>query len=157
MARACLHRPWHLLFCGALESPGRRGNGIELAAPVLAFTSPCSPGDPGSVSPDVPMATLPGSPRSPESCSCSSQRAGTPHYIQIITSALEPWGTARNPSQQQQSPQQQGSPACWGCAAGGGEAAPLLTNKLSEVLLGSFTTGKPNSLDILVVCCEIVS
>lgn len=38
-----------------------------------------------------------------------------------------------------------------------GEAAPLLTNKLSEVLLGLFTTGKPNTLDILVICCEIVS
>lgn len=38
-----------------------------------------------------------------------------------------------------------------------GEAAPVLINKLSEVLLGSFTTGKPNTLNILVICCEIVS
>lgn len=37
-----------------------------------------------------PRPLSPGSPRSPESCPCSSQRAGTPRYIQIITSALEP-------------------------------------------------------------------
>lgn len=29
--------------------------------------------------------------------------------------------------------------------------------KLSKVLLNSFNTGKPNSLDILVIYCEIVS
>lgn len=38
-----------------------------------------------------------------------------------------------------------------------GTAAPLLTNRLCEVLLASVTTGKPSTLGILVICCEIVS
>lgn len=46
------------------------------------------------------------------------------------------------------------SPGLWGRRGRGCSSAQ---NKLSEVLLGSFTTGKPNTLDILVVCCEIVS
>lgn len=33
MARACLCGPWHLLFCGALKSPARRGSGWSWLVP----------------------------------------------------------------------------------------------------------------------------
>lgn len=150
---------WAPPFLWGPEISWERGNGVDLAGSMLALTSLllarwcwlCLPR--GAHGPVLQQ------PQSPESCSCSSQRAGTPRYIQIITSALEPWPTARSPSQQW------GSWVCWcqspqpypGCGTQRGQAAPLLTNKLSEVLLGSFTTGKPNTLDILIVCCEIVS
>lgn len=56
----------------------------------------------------------------------------------------------------QSSQQQAAQPYCPGRGTQD-TAAPLLTNRLCEVLLASVTTGKPSTLDILVICCEIVS
>lgn len=96
---------------------------------MWAVTSPCSPGDTGSVPPVCPQLLSHGSPRSLESCSCSSQRAGTPQCIQTITSALEPCPAAWGPPAA-------GQPVCCvatpalspGCGTERAQAAPLLTS-----------------------------
>lgn len=76
MALPCLHRPWHLLFCGA-RIPWEEGKWDGAGWCHLALASPC------------PQVTLALSPRCATAAPGASHRAGTPHCTQI-TSALEP-------------------------------------------------------------------
>lgn len=120
-----------------LESPGRRGNGTELAVPCWLHL-PSAP----QVTQVCPPSCAHGSPRSRRAVPAPPKgRNASLHPNDYLSLGALLSSLALLP----------------GPGHTGGTAAPLLTNRLCEVLLASITTGKPNTLDILVICCEIVS
>lgn len=118
----------------------------------VALTSPCSPGDAGSVPQLCPQLLSHGSPRS------LLAKGRHTSVIQTITSALEPcpaaWGppAAAQPGVLLWPPQ-----PCPQAVGQNGHRLLLCSPQLPEVLPCSSTAGKPNTWDILVVCREIVS
>jgi len=154
VARPCVHRSGHLRSRAPRSPWGRkRVRPSELAGPRCP---PATRGRPSAASPRGSRGTSGGGTEQPTPSPAHAAEGHAARCLRPCTSASEPRRAGGKPSRQR------GSHAAAairsrGTQPGSGEGAPRLVRRLSKVLLGSSEAGKPNSLHILVVCCEIVS